>query len=383
MDTLRSVTKYTNLADILRARILSNPDQGRLPSIRALMKRFKVSQTTVMSALQLLEEEELISRRHGSGVYRGAAKRSKVVAYLRPESLSTDLECKESSLLTACKARGWKLCVHRFDPERIDTFADEIEANAFVLQPETITFHSPLLARLTAQNIPRIILGRDTGGARLDFVTGDDAALIQELVKGLLDRGHRKIAFLVSEPHFFEIEQRMKSFREACDLLDLEDCPILDPGIEYGTSGYDASGKLLREFLAPIRGNSLPFTALISCSDSGSLPALRALHDAGFSVPADCSIACMGCNPQAQYYIPSMSNASQHYTELADACLRIIERRLDGDSSPLLFERIRYRAIWRESTGLAPAQTNRSQSKSSPDAVQAVRSGRGRRAVAV
>lgn len=355
MDTLRSQTKYNHLAEILRSRILSNPHQGRLPSIRALMKRFSVSQNTVMSALRLLEEEELISRRHGSGVYRGAAKRSTVVAYLRPESLSTDLECKESAILAACKARGWKLCMHRFDPEQIDTFADEIEADAFILQPETITFHSPLLARLTAQNIPRIILGRDTGGARLDFVTGDDAALIQEFVKGLVDRGHRRIAFLVSEPHFFEIEERMKDFREVCHLLDLKDCCILDPGIEYGSNGYGDSEKFLREYLAPFREGPLPFTALISCSDSGSLPALRALHDAGFSVPGDCSIACMGCNPQAQYYIPSMSNASQHYAELAEACLRILQRRLEGDSSPLLFERISYRASWRESTGPAPA----------------------------
>jgi len=145
---MKSHTKYQRLAEILRERLQSHPNGERLPSVRAMMKRFQVSQHTVMSALRILEEEGLLLRRHGSGLYRSDVSRPVVIAHCRPKALSTDLDLKEDALQAACDARGWKLHVHRFDPMHVDVFAEEIRASAFMLQPEMVTFHSPLLSRL-------------------------------------------------------------------------------------------------------------------------------------------------------------------------------------------------------------------------------------------
>jgi LacI family transcriptional regulator len=210
------------------------------------------------------------------------------------------------------------------------------------------------LSRLIQRNVPRVALGRDTGGVQLDFVTGDDDVILKELIKGLVERGHRRMALLVSEPRFHEVQERIKSFNQMCQLLDLDFHSVLDAKAEYGHDSIARSAEFLRNYLDSLSGKHLPFTALITCSSSGSIPALRAFHDFGFQVPADCSLCCMGCDPNAPYTIPSLTNASPHYAELAASCLQVIDERLQGDKSPLLFERIIYRANWRESAGKAP-----------------------------
>jgi DNA-binding LacI/PurR family transcriptional regulator len=303
-----------------------------------------------MSALRVLEEEQLISRRHGSGVYWSEVNRQPVIAYCRPKSPATDLDLKENALQVASDARGWKFHVHRFDPAHVDIFAEEIRAHAFILQPEMVTFHSPLLSRLVQGGIPRVVLGRDTGGANLDFVTGDDEAILKELIKGVVDRGHRRLALLVSEPPFYEILERVKAFQQTCRLLDLDTPVILDVKAEYGSDSTVRSADFLKNYLAALPQKRLPFTALITCSNSGSIPALRMFHEAGFNVPADCSVCCMGSDSNAQYTIPSLTNAASHYAQLAESCLQILDKRLKKDGASLLFERILYRAIWREST---------------------------------
>lgn len=356
MDTLKNYTKYQQLAEILKTRLQASPTGDRLPSVRSLMKRFDVSQHTVMSALRLLEEDRMISRRHGSGVYRSESNRVPVIAYCRPQTPAPDVELKENALLTACQNRGWKLLVHRFDPAHVDVLAEEINADAFVLMPEMITFNSPLLARLVQNNIPCVVLGRNTGGAHLDFTTGDDDAILKELLRGLVDRGHRRMAFLVSEPPFFEVQERVSAFIQMCQLLNLSAPLVLDAKLEYGQNGFTHSARFLKNYIAALPEKRLPFTALITCSHAGSIPALRVLHEAGFNVPLDCSLCCMGCDPMAQYAIPSITNASTHYAELAEGCLRIIDQRLQGNKAPLLFESIVYRANWRESVGQAPTE---------------------------
>lgn len=352
MDTLPYQTKYQHLAEMLKDRLRSHPNGKKLPSVRSLMKRFQVSQHTVMAALRLLESEELISRRHGSGVYRSDVNRLPTIAFCRSNGASIETEGKENALLAACEKLGWKMSVHRFEPGQVDHFSDDIHADGFIILPEMVTFQSPLLSRLIKNNIPRVVLGRDTGSAGLDFVTGDDAGVLNELIRGLVDRGHRKLAFLVSETHFYEVEERIKVFSQLCQVLGLEHV-ILDPHLNYGDDSTRRCEDYMRVYLesAP---RPLPFTALVTCSLSGSIPSLRVLHEFGLKVPDDCSLCCMGTDTKACYSIPSLTNATAHHEEAADACLRLLGQRLSGDKSTLLFEKVPYHAQWRESTDIPP-----------------------------
>ncbi len=64
-------TAYRKAAEKLRSRILSGAiaPGSRLPAERDLCRLLRISRITVRQALDLLEEEHLIVRRHGSGTY--------------------------------------------------------------------------------------------------------------------------------------------------------------------------------------------------------------------------------------------------------------------------------------------------------------------------
>jgi DNA-binding LacI/PurR family transcriptional regulator len=351
MDPLGHQTKYRHLANILRERLRSHPQGDKLPSVRSLMKRYRVSQHTVTSALRLLDEESLISRKHGSGVYANQANRPVTICFCRPQNANYQDDLREGALRDACATRGWQLLIDRFDALHADLFTDEVMADAFILPAELITYHSPLLRRLASNATPIVIMGRDTSSIQVDFVTGDDAPVIREFIMGLVKRGHRHIAYLDCEPAFYEVKKRVEYFLDICQMLQVETYPVLDVGAEYGLDSVAKSEAFLREYLRDLGRNPLPFTALLTGSMSGSIPAPLVFHQAGFRIPADLSLCCIGSDPRAHYAIPPISNAATHHVELAEAALEIVGKRLSGDKSPLLFKSIAYRAIWRESAG--------------------------------
>jgi len=351
---LQHQTKYEHLADILRERLRSLPNGNRLPSVRSLMRRFQISQHTVMSALRILEDEQLISRRNGSGVFANPDSRPATICFCRPHDINPLLDRNEQALRTLCLEREWKLIVARFDAKQVQFLDEEITADAFILPPELITFRSPLLGRLTNSKTPVVILGRDTGEVGLDFVTGDDYPVIREFVTVLARNGHRHIAYLNCEPPFHEVKRRADRFLEICQWLGLKGCPVLEVHAQYGLDSIQKSEEFLTNYLAGLRPRRLPFTALVTGSAAGSIPAFRAFHDAGVRIPRDLSLCCLGSDPRAKYTTPALSNTATNNLEMAAAALRIVEKRLAGSEALLLSEAIPYRIIWRESVGAAP-----------------------------
>ena len=341
--------KYIHMADVLRERIQQDRNSDRLPSIRSMMKRYGVSQSTITSALNILESEGLIARKGGSGVYATQNNRPITICFCRTIEANYRIDKWEYALHQGCNNRGWHLATSRFAADKVELFSDAVDADAYVVTPDFVNFQSPLLNNLTSSHIPIVVLGRDTGGARLDFVAKDNNAIIQEYVQGLVTRGHRKLAFLDCEPPFHEVKQRVDCFERACRLLNIESSIVLDVGAKYGSDSLSASAEFLRKYLSTLNGGPLPFTALLSSSASGSIPAIRVFNDAGYRVPQDLSLCCLGSDSRSIYAVPTITNTVHNHEESADAILQIIDKRLNGNTSPLLYKWINYQIEWRDS----------------------------------
>lgn len=366
MQPSSPVPKYAELATLLREGLAKKVDGARLPSVRAMMGRFHVCQHTVTSALRLLESEGLIDRRPGSGVYVRKPNAEPVICFCRPQDQNAHFDLKEEALSRVCESRGWQLIVDRFDALKVDVFSDEAPASAFIIPPELITFHAPLLQRLTGRGVPIVVMGRDTSGEPLDFVTGDDMPVLREFVLGLKERGHRRIAYLDCEPPFDEVRKRVEYFVEICRTCGLEDFTVLDVRTQYGQDSVKNSERFLRRYLTRLGPAQLPFTALITGSTAGSIPAPLAFREAGYVIPRDLSLCSIGSDPRAVYCIPPTSDATIHDEELAIAALDIIGRRWNEDGSAILSRTISYRANWRESVGPPPRRRSRSSAARPP-----------------
>src|SRR5690606_33645761 len=79
---LSRAPRYLQIAEALRARIVSMDPGARLPSEPQLAKEFSVSRFTVTRAVEVLMEEGLITRRQGSGTFVAEAPLRRAPGYL-------------------------------------------------------------------------------------------------------------------------------------------------------------------------------------------------------------------------------------------------------------------------------------------------------------
>ncbi|MFC3899991.1 GntR family transcriptional regulator [Aliicoccus persicus] len=66
-----STVLYRNIADDLRQQIKDGVynEGDKLPSERHLCEHYEASRITIRQALELLEQEQLVVRRHGKGTF--------------------------------------------------------------------------------------------------------------------------------------------------------------------------------------------------------------------------------------------------------------------------------------------------------------------------
>ncbi len=69
IDETLPVPFHVQLSDILRDRIQAGDWEYRLPSINTLVQEYQIGRNTVLTALDTLKAEGLITAVHGKGFY--------------------------------------------------------------------------------------------------------------------------------------------------------------------------------------------------------------------------------------------------------------------------------------------------------------------------
>lgn len=347
--------KYETLARLLREKALRLPSGSRLPSVRSLMLTHKVSIQTVGLAVKVLEAEGIISSRHGSGLYVSEnILKLRTILFHVGSYPSPNLIAKQLSLERAVQSAGWQFKIQGHDVMRIKERLPEIPvASAHIINANAINIHSSLINSILEQKVPTLILGRESGPLNVDYITSNDFQLLNYIIKHLRDLGHRHLALLINEPEFFEIEKRKQLFAEILELLDLPPAIFIPTGVAAGENSAQAAYTGLRKYLLS-RRSRLPFTALVCASAEGGIGALRAFHEAGVKVPANCSLACFGLDPNNSLCVPSITGAGTSVADWGTGAVRMLQQRFKGDKSPCLGVQLPSSLSVQESTAPPP-----------------------------
>ena len=196
-QTLTYKPLYVLLADHLEAKIRSG-DFGKdayLPPMRRLMRLFNVSLATVRGALDRLEEQGLIERKHGSGVRVLYDAPSHVpdptdpnldIAREVEELFSLRAVLEPAALLEAFEnldREELERSLGQADPDSRDDLYNMDQG----LHAQIIT-HCPnrYLQRALADTMKRIELYREIKFRNLDTATDRDFASVRAIVKAVL-----------------------------------------------------------------------------------------------------------------------------------------------------------------------------------------------------
>jgi DNA-binding LacI/PurR family transcriptional regulator len=346
--------KYQVLLDHLRLMSGGLPNGTALPSVRDLIREFRVSQSTVDRALAFAKAEGFVEVKPGEGVFAlhrkttFSAEDSLRIIFALHDYPSSFTAKMEKELSRAFVAVGHSVNVFRFSwNRRLPAVFKPGLDDAIVFLPPTQTVDPADIVTLRKTGLPMVSIASVCEGMEIDTVGMDNMKIGEMAAAILAERGCRDLCVLVGEPMGPQIQARLTGFAQACTRAGLPKPLILDAKTAYGESSLQ---KSYERTLAFPRAEAR-VDGLFAVSDACALGAIRALHERGVKVPGN--ILVLGCDdvPEASYLVPSLSSLGHDYSRWAAEILAILQRRRAGDTAAAMHVGMPSIFIERESTG--------------------------------
>jgi LacI family transcriptional regulator len=177
------------------------------------------------------------------------------------------------------------------------------------------------LTELIKRNIPVVVIDRNISNAAVDVVLVDNEKGGFDAVNYLLGLGHKRIACITGPSKLTPSIGRVKGYRKA---LKQAGIPVREYYIVSGDF-RPLSGETATIYLLKLPE---PPTAIFVCNDLMALGALRALRNAGLSVPKDISILGFDDIDLADEITPPLTTVAQPIAELATSAVEILIFRI-------------------------------------------------------
>lgn len=207
-----------------------------------------------------------------------------------------------------------------------------IVGSLLLVAPHSIDAYLPIIRTL---GIPAVMMESQFLGdpdrppeLPIPCVASDNRRGAYEGVSYLAVLGHRHIA-TVTGGGAPQARLRLQGYDDA---LAAHDLPRLKEHVRHGRftweSGYDQAMALLDAQPAP--------TAIFGASDVMALGAMRACHDRGLRIPEDISILGFDDIPDAAASSPPLTTVRQQAFEMARSAIHLLQRAMEGESTPPL-----------------------------------------------
>lgn len=194
---------------------------------------------------------------------------------------------------------------------------------------------------------PFVLVNGDDPAMRHSSVTPCNRSAAHLATDHLLDRGHRRVLFLM-RPGRRTIERRFEGWQDALRARGI--APDSDLVIEVS----DWLPELAADALAArIRERGLDFTGIVAAGDSLAVGAMMGVDRAGFSVPGDVSVVGMDDLPQAAFASPPLTTMHIPMREIGAAALNLLLEDLGGMDAPARRVEFACHIVARQSTGPA------------------------------
>lgn len=160
----------------------------------------------------------------------------------------------------------------------------------------------------------------------LSMVGVNDRAAGEAAINLLTQKGHRNICIIGADPAVSTpTKLRLKGCLDTLKRLGIpfEKSQFLQASFTW-ESAYDAMKLYLENNKAP--------TAVFATSDTQAIGAVRAILDAGLSVPGDISIVGFDGTPITRYYNPTLATMVQPGHEIAKASIKLLLKCIEREN---------------------------------------------------
>jgi LacI family transcriptional regulator len=191
---------------------------------------------------------------------------------------------------------------------------------------------------------------RRVEGSHGDFVGIDFEAATIEATEHLIERGHRRIAFIGGNLEHSATRERHAGFASTLARHGLEAGPII-PCPVTRQAGYQAAATLLQEPEAP--------TAAITYSDRTAFGVMAAALDRGLKVGSGFALVGFDDLEQAELSRPTLTTVATQPQVVGREAGRVLVARMHEPEAPRVEQLVPTLLIVRDSSGPAPVDKER------------------------
>jgi LacI family transcriptional regulator len=192
--------------------------------------------------------------------------------------------------------------------------------DGFVL-PSPLCDEQPLLDMLTELGATAVAVGSGRAPENHSSVMIDEFQAAYDMTSHLIGLGHKRIGFIVGNPHQSASAQRLAGFNEAMAAAGL-DVPseVVAQGLFSYRSGLDAAERLLS------RAQGL--TAIFASNDDMAAATVAVAHRRHLDVPADLSVTGFDDTAMASTIWPELTTIRQPIGDMSRRAVELLGKEL-------------------------------------------------------
>jgi len=178
-----------------------------------------------------------------------------------------------------------------------------------------------VVTAVAARKIPLVCIDRVIPG--IDSVGVENETAVQKLVAHLIDLGHTRISMVAGRQGLTTTEERIKGYTTRMAAAGLADSLL------HGDSRGSVAQHVVQEALS---GPDRP-TALVVGNNQMTIGAMRALRDAGLTVPGDLALVAFDDFEWSDLFSPRLTAVAQPEREIASTAVSLLLDRMSEPES--------------------------------------------------
>jgi LacI family transcriptional regulator len=172
-----------------------------------------------------------------------------------------------------------------------------------------------LMTRLVKENIPLVMEGRPPHLTDVSYVDVDNVGAARMAVNHLLEHGYQRVATITGPQDTSVGADRLEGYRQAVAACGMaSDDGLIAEGDFTELSGYEGMRRLL----------AVHPRAVFVASDTMAMGAMRALRDAGLTIPDDIAIVGFDDLPPATMVEPWLTTVRQPIHQMGAAAVTVL-----------------------------------------------------------
>ncbi len=184
------------------------------------------------------------------------------------------------------------------------------------------------LDELLRNGAPVVLMNQPMNGREVNWVDFDNVGATRAAVQHLIERDHRRIGCITSEPGFMVAALRLRGYREALERNGLQvrsEFVVSARGPLLASQGAEAMKQLL--------AFPEPPTAVMCYRDQLAFGALRAIEEAGLRVPGDIAVVGFDDDPASAYQHPPLTTVRADFRATGRAAASMLIDLIEGRGS--------------------------------------------------